>query len=143
MTTNRDLLDRAVEVYNKGDLDGYVDLYTDDAVLVTPEGTFKGRTEIRDRFARELAAFSDIAFTLVSYVESGDEFADEFVFAGTHTGPFRLPDGTMLPPTQNRVEIRGMEMVQVRDGKMIVDNLYYDNASAYVQLGLIPAPPPS
>jgi hypothetical protein len=142
MTINRDLLDRAVEVYNAGDLDKYVDLYTDDAVLTTPESTFKGRTEIRERFARELAAFSDISFTLVSYVEHDDLFADEFVFAGTHTGPFVLPNGTTLAPTGNRVEIRGMEMVQVRDGKMIMDNLYYDNASAYVQLGLIPGSSP-
>jgi hypothetical protein len=143
MTTNRDLLDRAVEIYNVGDLEGYVDLYTDDAVLTTPESTFKGRGEIRERFAREMAAFSDISFVLVSYVEQGDLFADEFVFAGTHTGPFVLPDGTTLAPTNNRVELRGMEMVQVRDGKMIMDNLYYDNASAFIQLGLVPGPPPT
>ena len=137
MTTARELLDRAVEVYNAGDLDAYVDLYTDDAVLATPEGTFKGRAEIRDRFARELAAFSDFRFTLVSYVENGDLFADEFIFGGTHTAPFTLPDGTVLPPTGKRVEVRGMEMVQVRDGRMAVDNLYYDNVAVLAQLGLL------
>ena len=140
MTTARELLDRAVEVYNAGDLDAYVDLYTDDAVLATPEGTFKGRPEIRERFARELAAFSDFRFTLVSYIENGDLFADEFIFGGRHTAPFTLPDGTALPPTGKRVDVRGMEMVQVRDGKMAVDNLYYDNAAVFVQLGLFPAP---
>ncbi len=143
MTSNRDLLDRAVEIYNAGDLDGYVDLYSPDAVLTTPEGTFKGRAEIRDRFARELAAFSDFSFTLVSYVERGDLFADEFVFAGMHTGALTLPEGTTIAPTANRVEIRGMEMVQVHDGLMVVDNLYYDNVAVLVQLGLIPAPPPA
>ena len=140
MTSNRDLLDHAIEIYNAGDLDGYVELYRDDAVLTTPEGTFKGRAEIRERFARELTALSDYSFTLVSYVESGDLFADEFVFGGTHTGPLTLPDGTTVPPTGNRVEIKAMEMVEVDDGKMVVDNLYYDNVSVLVQLGLIPAP---
>lgn len=140
MTPNRALLDRAVEVYNDGDLDGYVDLYAADAVLTTPEGTFKGREEIKDRFARELAGFSDVSFTLVSYVEQGDLFADEFVFAGTHTGPFTLPDGTKIAPTGNRLAIKGMEMVRVEDGRMTVDNLYYDNVGVLVQLGVLPPP---
>ena len=140
MSSNRDLLDRAVAVYNAGDLDGYVDLYTDDAVLTTPEGVFTGRSDIRDRFARELTALSDVEFRLLSYVEDENHFADEFVFAGTHTGPLLMPDGSQLPATGRRIEIKGMEMVIVRDGKMVVDNLYYDNVTLLVQLGLIPAP---
>lgn len=139
-TSKRDLLERAVAVYNAGDLDGYVDLYADDAVLTTPEGTFKGRDEIRARFARELTALKDVSFKVVSYVEDGNRFADEFVFAGTHTGPLLMPDGTQLPATGRRVEIKAMEMVEVHDGKMIVDNLYYDNLAVLVQLGVLPAP---
>lgn len=140
MSHNRELLDRAVDVYNSGDLDGYVDLYADDAVLTTPEGTFKGHDEIRQRFARELNALSDVSFDVVSYVEDGDKFADEFIFAGTHTGPLLMPDGTQLPATGRRIEIKGMEIVEVRDEKMIVDSLYYDNFGLLVQLGLVPAP---
>jgi predicted ester cyclase len=73
-----------------------------------------------------------------SFVEQGDAFADEWTFVGTHTGPFALPDGSRLPPTGKRVELRGMELVQVRDGKIVVDNLYYDNMAVAVQLGLVP-----
>jgi hypothetical protein len=36
------------------------------------------------------------------------------------------------------VAIKGMEYVEVRDGKIVVDNLYYDFMSAVAQLGLIP-----
>lgn len=140
MGSKRELLDRAIELYNAGDLDGYVDLYADDAVLVTPEGTFKGKGEIRERFARELTALADVRFTLVSYLEDDDLFADEFIFGGTHVGPLLMPDGRQLPATGKRIEIRGMEFVVVRDGKMIVDNLYYDNVSLLIQLGLFPAP---
>jgi hypothetical protein len=28
--------------------------------------------------------------------------------------------------------------VQVRDGKIFVDNLYYDNSAVFAQLGLVP-----
>ena len=57
---------------------------------------------------------------------------------GTHTGRLVLPDGTELAPTGKRVEIKGMELVRVRDGKIVVDNLYYDSLSVLVQLVLVP-----
>jgi predicted ester cyclase len=75
---------------------------------------------------------------VASFVEQGDAFADEWTFAGTQTGPFLLPDGMQLPPTGKRMEIRGMELVQVRDGKIVVDNLYYDTTAGLAQLGLVP-----
>ncbi|HEU5405820.1 MAG TPA: ester cyclase, partial [Gaiellaceae bacterium] len=54
------------------------------------------------------------------------------------TGPFRLPDGSEVPATGRPVEIKGMELVEVRDGKIVVDNLYYDFMAAVSQLGLVP-----
>ena len=138
MDRYRGLLERYVELYNAGDLDGVMDLYAEDAVQLMPDGTFEGRSAIKDRLARELAAFADIAHRYVSYVEQGDAFADEWVFAGKHTGPLVLPDGTELPPTGKRVEVKGMELVRVRDGKIVVDNLYYDNLAVAAQLGLLP-----
>jgi steroid delta-isomerase-like uncharacterized protein len=137
MSANRQLLDRYVERYNAGDLDGVMYLYADDAVQLMPDGTFEGRSTIRERLAQELNAFSDIAHRVESFVEQDDAFADEWTFVGTHTGPFVLPDGSEVPPTGKRVELRGMELVEVRDGKIVVDNLYYDSLAAAAQLGLV------
>jgi predicted ester cyclase len=103
-----------------------------------PEGIFQGRDAIRDRLAQELNGFTDVQWTVESFVEQGDSFADEWIFRGTHTAPFLLPDGTELPATGKRIEIRGMELVRMRDGKIVVDNLYYDNLGIAAQLGLLP-----
>ena len=138
MSANKKLLDRYVERYNAGDLDGVMDLYAEDAVQLMPDGTFVGWSAIRERLAQELDGFSDIAHRVESFVEQGDAFADEWTFVGTHARPLTLPDGTQLPPTGKRVELRGMELVQVRDGKIVVDNLYYDNVAVAAQLGLAP-----
>jgi steroid delta-isomerase-like uncharacterized protein len=138
MERYRSLLNRYVERYNAKDLDAVMELYAEDAVQLMPDGTFEGRGVIRDRLAKELDAFSDIAHRVVSYVEQGDAFADEWVFVGTHTGPVELPDGTEVSPTGKRLEIKGMELCVVRDGKLVVDNLYYDNVAVLMQLGLIP-----
>ena len=138
MGFNRDLLEHYVERYNAGDLDACMDLYADDAVQIMPEGTFEGRSAIHDRLARDLDAFSDLVYSVRSFVEHDDTFADEWTMVGHHTGPITLPDGTSIPPTGNRVEIRGMEFVKLRNGNIVVDNLYYDNAAFVAQLGLAP-----
>jgi steroid delta-isomerase-like uncharacterized protein len=138
MSANSKLLDRYVERYNAGDLDAVMDLYAEDATQMMPDGTFEGWNTIRERLAQELNAFSDVAHRVESFVEQGDAFADEWTFVGTHTSPFALPDGTEVPPSGKRVEIRGMEYVQVHDGKIVVDNLYYDTIAVAVQLGLVP-----
>jgi steroid delta-isomerase-like uncharacterized protein len=138
MSANRRILDRYVERYNAGDLDACMDLYAEDAVQRMHDGKFDGRSAIRDRLARDLDAFADANYVVESFVDEGDKFADEWTFTGTHTGPFRLPDGSEVPATGKRLEIKGMELVQLRDGKIVVDNLYYDFMAAVVQLGLVP-----
>lgn len=117
-----------------------MELYAEDSVQLMPDGFFQGWSAIKDRLAVELNAFSDIAHRYVSYVEQENAFADEWVFVGTHTGPLLLPDGTELPATGKRIEIPGMEYVKMRDGKIVADNLYYDNLAVAAQLGLLPEP---
>ena len=138
MQTGRELLDRYVELYNAGDLDACMELYSDDAVQLTHDGLFEGVDAIRERLARDLTAFPDAKYVVESFVEGGDSFADEWTFTGTNDGPFRLPDGAEVPATGRPVQIRGMELVEVRDGKIVVDNLYYDFMAAVAQLGLVP-----
>jgi hypothetical protein len=53
----------------------------------------------------------------------------------THTGPLLLPDDTELTATGKRVEF-----VTARDGKIVVDNLYFDDLAVATQLGLVPHP---
>jgi steroid delta-isomerase-like uncharacterized protein len=140
MAANRGLLERYVELYNQGDLDACIELYAEDAVQLMHDGSFEGPSAIHDRLARDLTAFPDATYTVESFVEQGDAFADEWTFTGTHNGPFLLPDGSRAPSSGRRVEVRGMELVQVRDGKIVVDNLYYDSIAVLVQLGLVPVP---
>jgi steroid delta-isomerase-like uncharacterized protein len=139
MSANRQLLDRYVELYNAGDLDGVLDLYAEESVQGMPDGVFEGKRAIRERLGQELAGFTDVHHSVRSFVEQGDAFCDEWTFAGTHSAPFLLPDGTELPATGKRVEINGMEIVRVdAEGKIVLNTLYYDNLAVAVQLDLLP-----
>lgn len=138
MTANRSLLERYVELYNVGDIDACMDLYAEDCVQHMPDGTFEGRRAIGERLAADLRAFPNITYTVDRFLEEGDMFADEYTIVGTNTGPVTLPGGTQLPPTGKQAVIKGMEFVQVRDGRIVIDNLYYDTTAILVQLGLVP-----
>jgi len=138
MDANLELLECYGERYNAGDLASCMALYAEDAAQRMHDGIFEGVEDIRARLARDLEAFADAKYVVDSFFAAGDKFADEWTFTGTNSGPLRLPDGTVIPPTGKPVEIKGMEYVEVRDGRIVVDNLYYDFMSAVAQLGLIP-----
>ncbi len=138
MSSIRATYEQGIGFYNAGDVEGLVNLHTEDATLVTPFGTFEGRAAIHEYQSRGKAAFPDRTVTLNVIVEQGDTLADEWTFAGTNTGPLVMPDGTELPPTGKRVEFKGMELVQLRDGKAAVHHQYWDNMAVAGQLGVLP-----
>ena len=138
MSRLRDLAEQGIQLYNAGDVEGLVNLYTEDATLVTPFGTAQGGAAIHEAASRDKAAFPDRAVTRDVIVEHGDTLADEWTFVGTHTGPLVMPDGTELPPTGKRVEFKGMELAQLRDGKIVVHHMYWDNMALAGQLGILP-----
>ena len=138
MSSLRDLAEQGFQLYNAGDVEGLVNLYTEDATLVTPWGTFEGRAAIHEAWRRDKAAFPDGTLTLDVLVEQGDTLADEWTIVGTHTGPLVMPDGAELPPTGKQIELKGMELVQLRGGKIAVHRLYWDNMAVAGQLGVLP-----
>lgn len=138
MSSIRDAYEQGIGFYNAGDVEGLVNLYPEDATRVTPFGTFEGRAAIYEAASRDKAAFPDRTMTVDVIVEQGDTLAAEWTFVGTHTGPLVMPDGTELPPTGKRVEFKGMELVQSRNGKAAVHHQYWDNMAVAGQLGVLP-----
>lgn len=82
-----DQYEQAIQLYNAGDIDGYVYFYADDAVMTLPRGTFPGRTAIREAWGRQAEAFPDQVLNVGATFEQGDTFADEFTWTATSTGP--------------------------------------------------------
>jgi steroid delta-isomerase-like uncharacterized protein len=139
MNNARDAYERVLQLYNAGDVEGLVNSYAEDAVLVTPDGaTARGRAAIREQVSRDKAAFPDETVALDVVVEQGDTVAVEYTWAGTHTGPFVMPDGTEVPPTGKRAKFKDMDLAQVRDGKIAVHHMYADTMALIRQLGLLP-----
>ena len=78
----------------------------------------------------------DLEIVPISRTVGQDRIVDEFVYRCTHSIPMEwlLPG---VPPTGRRMEIPTVVIITFEDGKMKSERLYWDQASALVQLGLL------
>lgn len=139
MTTGRELNEQGIKHYNNGDIDAMVALYSRDAVLVGPDGRHEGTDAIRKQWTDQKAAFPNAQVESILEVEDGDTLVSEFIFRGTNKGALQLPDGSELPATGKSVEIRGVTIAKVADGKIVSETMYFDNMAVYAALGLLPS----
>src|SRR6202034_4480411 len=73
---------------------------------------------------------------LVARTVGQDRLVDEIIFSFTHTAemPWMLPG---VPPTGRRVEVPLVAVVGFRDGKLVHERIYWDQASVLKQIGLL------
>ncbi|HEY6982669.1 nuclear transport factor 2 family protein [Reyranella sp.] len=76
----------------------------------------------------------DFRLTPVSRTISADRLVDEFVVHFTHTTEidWMLPG---IAPTGREVSVPTVAIVQFREGKLIHEHIYWDQASVLVQIG--------
>jgi carboxymethylenebutenolidase len=76
----------------------------------------------------------DTTLTPISRTVGADSVVDEMLFSFTHTSPidWMLPG---IAPTGRKVEVALVAIVQFRDGKLVHEHIYWDQASVLVQVG--------
>ena len=114
----------------------FTDLVADDCTFVMPGAPpLVGVAQIRGMFEAYVRAFPDFASAPVHEIESGDTYAGETKFTGTHKGPLATPHGE-LPPTGRAVSWQSADIVRVRDGKIASWHVYHDTMPLLAQLGV-------
>jgi steroid delta-isomerase-like uncharacterized protein len=81
------------------------------------------------------AAFPDRHFTVEEMVAEGDKVSARFTMRGTHEGEMRG-----IAPTGKTVTMTGIDIIRLREGKMVEDRVEVDQLGMMQQLGVIPAP---
>jgi carboxymethylenebutenolidase len=78
----------------------------------------------------------DTTLTPISRTVGADRVVDEMLFRFTHTSivDWMLPG---VAPTGRPVEVALVAIVQFRDGKLVHEHIYWDQASVLVQVGLL------
>ena len=135
MSTTKELVEHSFDVYNSRDIDAFIDLYADDAVLSFPQGAIQGRDAIRQNWAEQWTSVPDSHITSELLVAEGDTVAAEFTYTGTSTGPITMADGTTVPATGRHLEMKGMQLLRLRDGKVVRHDIFLDSGEMAAQMG--------
>ena len=91
-----------------------------------------GPAAFRAFFERFLDCFSDIRFTMHEVIEAGPLAAGRWSARLTHSGP-----GLGVAPTGQSLELTGMAMVRVEDGKIVEGWNEWNRMALATGLGLL------
>lgn len=106
--------------------------YSPNAVVNDPlfGAPLVGAAAIAVHKTAEMAAISDVSFTVLSREVLGDQLFSTWQMSGVHDGPFYG-----YAPTGNRIHMSGATVQRRgRDGKLLSESLYYDAADMHRQL---------
>jgi steroid delta-isomerase-like uncharacterized protein len=93
----------------------------------------RGLDDLRLMLERFWTAFPDLRFVATEMIMQGSRLALVWVAEGTHQGPIMN-----IPPTGRRVEVRGISIIDVKDGLLIRGQSIWDLAGMLRHLGLLP-----
>jgi carboxymethylenebutenolidase len=100
-----------------------------------------GKAALRDFYSRQFihSMPPDTKLTPISRTVGTDQLVDEMIFSFTHTRemPWMLPG---VSPTHCKVEVALVAIVRFREGKLVHEHIYWDQASVLKQIGLLTDP---
>lgn len=121
-------------VWNEGNVAEMDELLTVDQVYHDPMADGEEELDEFKAFIRQYrTAFPDLRYDVDEYVADGDKAAFWGRVTGTHEGPFM---GT--EPTSNEIDIMGIGVVRVEDGKVAERWANFDLFGMIQQLGIHP-----
>lgn len=101
-----------------------------------PNPTLHGPEDLKRFNAQSVAAFPDVQVTIEDLVTEGDEVVVRWTLRGTHDGELRGG----IPATGRGVEVSGITISRIRNGKVVESWGNYDLLGMLQQLGVRPAP---
>jgi steroid delta-isomerase-like uncharacterized protein len=124
------------EVWNKGREEAIDEMFAEDGIAhgLADEGgePLRGPTGFKPFFGKFRAAFPDIEVVVEDTVTEGDKVAARCTVRGKHQS-----DSLGFAATQQPMEITGITIVRVRDGKIIEAWNNFDFMSMFKQLGAL------
>ncbi len=120
---------------HRGNLDAAEEIYAPDYVGHEPTtGDIRGIEGAKQFAADYRKAFPDVETTIEDQIAEGDKVVTRFRARGTHQGDTE----DFGPATGNRIEVTGISIAQLADGKIVEDWTNYDALGLLQQLGLVP-----
>ena len=124
------------DVWNRGDLDACDEILASDYVGIIPgqPEPIRGPEAFKQMVAAYRGGFPDVHLRVDDVFATGDRVAVRWVSRGTNTGAMMG-----MPPTGRPMEVMGISLFQVVDGKVAMEWEGFDTMGMMRQLGLVPA----
>jgi steroid delta-isomerase-like uncharacterized protein len=124
------------DIVNEGDLDQINQRNFDKNItMVAKPENVVGIEAFKDYYTNFLKGFSDVEFDILDAYGQGDKMVKHWNFKGKHTADF-----FGIPATGKTVDIEGVTLVKMKDGKIAREQDFIDNMAFMQQLGLVPDP---
>ena len=121
-----------IAAWNSHDPNKMLPLFTDDALYedVAFGSVNHGKTELQKFVADEYEGVPDLELKLLRADFRGNHGTIEWTFSGTDKGVFK---------TGKKFSVRGVSVIDLRDGKISRNLDFYDSATIMRQVGILPA----
>ncbi|MEU7817866.1 ester cyclase [Pseudonocardia sp. NPDC049154] len=133
---NETALARAIERWNAGDLEGYLEIYADEIQLHGMAPQPLDKQAVRATYQAMFAAFPGNHLELHETFSDGDRLACRFTLTGRHDG-----DYMGIPQTGRDISLPGITILHFRDARCVERWVCADTLGLLVQLGVVPPPP--
>jgi steroid delta-isomerase-like uncharacterized protein len=130
---NGEIVKRLYEEYNKGNIEIFKDLYAPDYGFYSPSNSPKPRSreETIESAKMIFRAFPDSVWNIEELLAGGDRVIVRFVYRGTHQEEFMG-----IPPTGNKIEVSGIIIIRIKNGKILEEWEDADSLGFMQQLGM-------
>ncbi len=131
--SNREILERAIAAWNRGDLAQYLRLYSDDVVIHGYAGLQPGLDNVRRFYQAWWEAFPGSQLVLEDAVAAGDTVACRARLTGTHDGPFQG-----IPASGRPIAVSAFTFLRFKDGRCVERWSMIDSLALLTQIGAMP-----
>ena len=130
---NKALVKRMFEAWEKGDFEAYKEVVAPEFVWYNPSKSTKpmSREETIEFGKMMQNAFPDVTFSIEELIAVEDRVISRFIFRGSHEGEFQG-----IPATRNKIEISGILMTRIENGKIVEDREEFEALGFMQQLGM-------
>lgn len=124
-----------LEFWNARDVEGCLRYYHDDITWnnMGMGEVYRGHEGVGGFLTRLFTAFPDLHFEVTEKFARGDQVAEKWHMSGTLLGELMG-----IPPSGRYIEIPGMSMITLKDGKFFNDSFYFDALEVLHQIGIMP-----
>lgn len=120
------------DFWNKHNIDAFDKYFSKDFIVHFPEGDMNAE-QYKGLCTAYFAAFPDLYITTNDQISEGNKVMKMWTANSTHKGDFMG-----IPATGNPIEVKGIEMFRIADGKIAELWAVMDNLGMLQQLGVIP-----